>query len=102
MTDRLSRSHRAESPSWCRRVDAFENQLANHLNKCGMGSDCGRANHIQTELATQPHRFCVQIVDDFHVVRNETNGSDDHVVAACCLQFPQSFADIRAKPWLCR
>src|SRR6185295_15014265 len=102
LAQRVSWSFSPDSASRRFQVDAFENQLANHFDKGGMGTDRRRANHIQTKLTTKRHRFCVQIVDDLHVVRNEPNGSYDHVFAARCVQFPEGVANIRAKPWLRR
>jgi len=64
-------------------------------NRCG-------ARHIQPSLITKLPRFGVQVVDNFHVIRNEANRGDHDIRSAGVSQGFQVIKNVGTKPWLNR
>ena len=62
---------------------------------------CG-ADHVESEFVGYLACFCVEVVDDFHVVGDEADGRDDNVIGALRFQLAQVVADVRLKPALRR
>jgi hypothetical protein len=59
-----------------------------------------RAHHVDTSLLTDRASFCVEIVQHFHVIRNETDRHEHDVRAR--LHLAQRVSNIRLEPWLIR
>ena len=59
-------------------VNALQDQLANHLDESGMSAGGRGPHHRDAEFFRNVLRLVVEIVNDFHVVRNKTDRSNHH------------------------
>lgn len=64
----------------------------------------GLCSHaLDTEFIAFPDGFFVEIVEDFHVIRDETQGLEDYVFQVFgSMQFFDSIANVRFEPRLLR
>ena len=58
------------------------------------------SDHVDAQLVAQPGDFHVQVVNDFHILRQETDRHDDDVLDALGRQLADAIADVRFKPRL--
>ena len=67
-----------------------------------MGTDGRRAGHRQSDFFRDRVRFVIEVVQDFHVIRNESDRNHRDESDAFGRQFPQASTDIGFKPRLRR
>src|SRR6201988_773674 len=78
-TNVVSRPAGAEKARWFV-MNAFQHEVANHFNEGGMRS-CGRgANHFHSQFLREVLRFVIEVVNNFHVIRDETDRRHDGVL----------------------
>src|SRR5678815_5566546 len=78
----------------------MQQHVANHADQLGMRACRSRADHLHTKLVTQCSRFSIQVVKYFHVVRNKSDGTDNHAANTGGVLLAQIVADIGRKPGL--
>ena len=79
---------------------ALEQQLADHTHETLMISHSRGADHPWAEFLRESASFGIKIIEDFHMVRDEADGRDDHIPRARRVGLPQALADVRAEPRL--
>src|SRR5262245_31059314 len=78
-------------------------ELANHADEPRVSANGGGTDHIQAELLSSQAGFFVQIVQHFHVIRDEADRNDDDVLgAARGRNLCEGSSDIRLQPRLAR
>ena len=83
---RRARDHRHPTPAAARIVHALDDQFANHPHQPRMiAHGCG-PHHVDAQLVAKPADLHVEVVDHFHVLRQEADRHDHEVgqaPAAC-------------------
>jgi hypothetical protein len=63
-----------------------------------MRSHGGRSHEVETKPAGRLTGFHVEVVDDLHVIGDESDRYDDHVVGPKAAQLAEVLADVGAEP----
>lgn len=80
----------------------FSNQLYDRPHESGMRPHSSRSYHCHPEFPRQIGRFRIEIVQDFHVIRKETEGRDENILHSPPGKLPQVIEDVRPEPRLTR
>ena len=81
-------------------IEPLDDQLADHPHEARMIGHHVRSDHVDAQLVAQPRDFHVEVIDDFHVLRQETDRHDDDVSDALGWQLADAIADVRFEPRL--
>ena len=96
----MTRAVCAERASFDLRIEAFADQLADHFDEVRVRADRRGADHVEAKLGGELLRLRVEIVFHLHVIGDEADGRDDHVLDAPRSQLAQVIADVRFEPRL--
>src|SRR5689334_4145946 len=58
-------------------IHSLLDELANHPHKSRMGPNGAAADEVEPQIRCLQPSFFIQIVQDFHVIRDEADGNDD-------------------------
>src|SRR5579859_3024403 len=86
--------------NFCRR--RMQQHVANHADQPWMRAGGSSAYHLHVKLVAQRSRFGIKVVEHFHVIRNKSNGTDNHATDTGGVLLAQIVADIGRKPRLRR
>src|SRR2546423_583079 len=67
------------------RIEAFHDQLADHLDEVWMCTGGRGADHVETDLRGELLRFSIEIVSHLQVIGDEADRRDDDI--RCTLRF---------------
>ena len=82
------------------RRDAIHEHVANHADEFGMNTGGPSPDHFDSKFVAECARFGVQIIEDFHVIRNEADWAQDDAVHARGVFPAKMMTDVGFKPWL--
>jgi hypothetical protein len=79
------------------------NHLAEGGDKRWMSANCSGAGQVHRELPAQSGCLGIQVVEHLHVVRRESDGSQNQIgQIPARVPLPDVVADVRPEPWLRR
>jgi hypothetical protein len=78
----------------------LSDQLHDHSDERRMCADGFSPYHRHPEFSRQFRRFCVEIVNDFHVVRKKPKRRDHNVPESLFRQAPEVIENVRPEPGL--
>ena len=83
-------------------VDAFLNEFSDHADETRMIARSAGADHSNCVFIAESSRFIVKIVKDLHVVRQESDWRNDHLLDSVGFCLPQMIKDVGFQPWILR
>lgn len=78
----------------------FQHQFADHGGEAGVLRRGGRAAQAHAEFRSQDAGLFVEVVHDFHVVRDEADGAEKNTVCTLGMQVAEMVKDVRLQPGL--
>jgi hypothetical protein len=99
----VTRSIISDRDAWGSSDEPLLDQVDGHGDECWVDPDRWGAKECDTELFGFRGSFFVQVVEDFHVVGDKSDGLDDHMGdLGFVMEGFDAIADIRLEPWLLR
>ena len=80
----------------------MQNHIADHADQLWMRACRSGADHLHTKLITQRSRFRIKVIENFHVIGNKSDGTDNHAAYAGGMLLAEIIANIGRKPRLSR
>ena len=83
-------------------IEPLDDQLADHTHKTRMIGHHVGSDHVDAQLVAESCDLHVEVVDDFQVLRQETDRRDDDVLDALGSQVADAIVDVGFEPRLRR
>ena len=83
-------------------LKTFLDQLANHTDKPGMIAWRAGATEMHAKFVKEMFGGVVEVVENFHVIREKSDGGDHEAATALAVQFTNEVQNVRFKPGIFR